>query len=198
MFRVQSFRELMPPWRSATSGRCRSGGPPWWERGRLAWCRSSGSGELGAHALCEGGHLPVELGPIGGEKLEDEVLDSAVGELRDLLDETRRLSREHAAAVSRCRRSLAGPHDADVVAKRERRRHGAATRLAESRQLGPAGPQLLRRTVDRMPGGAELGGATKRGPAVPPDPDRRVRLLDRLGLELEAAELRVFSPKSTS
>src|SRR5438874_12822751 len=49
--------------------------------------------------------------------------------------------------------------------------------------------------MDRVPGGPELDGAAERGPAVPPDPDRWVRFLQRFGLEDESAELRVLTSK---
>src|SRR5574342_1216271 len=71
--------------------RCRSGGPPWRERRRWTLCGPRRSGELGPHALGEGDHLPVELGAVGREEFEDQVLDPAVCQLKDLLDEACRL-----------------------------------------------------------------------------------------------------------
>src|SRR6266446_329367 len=49
------------------------------------------------------------------------------------------------------------------------------------------------RAIDRMPRGAELRGTTKRGPAMPADPDRRMRCLHGFRLEHEPAELRVLA-----
>src|SRR5207245_2152398 len=128
-------------------------------------------------SLGGGGHLPV-----GGEELEDQVLDAARGQLADLLDQGGRLAREHAPAMRGRWRALAGPQHAQVVAQRERRGHRAAAGLAEPCDLGLAGPQLRRRAIDRMPGGSEPCGAAERGPAVAADPDRRVRLLQGRGV----------------
>jgi hypothetical protein len=149
------------------------------------------SAEPRAHALGEDGHLLGQLTAVGGKELEDQVLDAAPGQLGDLVDQGGGLAREHAPGVGGRRRTLTGPEDPDVVAERECRNRRAAARLAESRQLGAAGPQLLRRAIDRMPGRAELGGTAERGPAVAADPDRRVRLLQGFGLEGEAVEPRV-------
>src|SRR5207247_11163079 len=90
---------------------------------------------------------------------------------------------------------LARPKDARVITKRDGRGLGAAADLGEACQLGSACPQLLWRAIDRVPGGPELDGAAERGPAVPPDPDRWVWLLQRFGLEDESAELRVLTSK---
>src|SRR5437667_211943 len=98
-------------------------------------------------------------------------------------------------AGGRSRHHLARPKDAHVITKRDGRGLGAAADLGEACQLGPACPQLVWRAIDRVPGGPELDGAAERGPAVPPDPDRWVRLLQRFGLEDEAAELRVLTSK---
>jgi hypothetical protein len=121
------------------------------------------------------------------------VLDPALGQFADLLDQRGRLAGQHAPAMRGGRHTLAGPKDADVVAEREGRGRPTAAHLAESRQLVPAGAQLGGRTIDRMPGGAELRRAAKCRPAVAADPDRRVRLLHGLGLERESAELRVLA-----
>src|SRR3989454_8716880 len=153
----------------------------------------TGSPERGPHALGEDGHLRVELAAVGGEELEDQVLDAARGQLAYLLDQGGRLAREHAPAMRGRWRALARPQHTQVVAQRERRGRRAAAGLAEPCDLGLAGPQLRRRAIDRMPGGSEPSGAAERGPAVAADPDRRVRLLQGLGLEHEPAEPRVLA-----
>src|SRR2546427_6191207 len=133
----------------------------------------TGSPERGPHALGEDSHLRVELAAVGGEELEDQVLDAARGQLADLLDQGGRLAREHAPAMRGRWRALARLQHAQVVAQRERRGRCAAAGLAEPCDLGLAGPQLHRRAIDRMPGGSEPSGAAERGPAVAADPDRR-------------------------
>src|SRR5439155_23396215 len=135
------------------------------------------SSERGTDALGERGHLLVELAPIGGEELEDQMFDAARGELFELVDHRCRLAGDHAAGVGGGGRTLARLKDADVVAQGERRDVHPTARCAESRELGAARAQLVRRAIDRMPRGAELRGATKRGPAMTADPDGRMRLL---------------------
>src|SRR5690242_20360571 len=89
----------------------RSCARPWRERTRRA---RAGSGEPGAYALGEGGHLPVELAAVGGEELQHEVLDPARPELANLLDEMGRLAGEDAAPVSGGGHALPWRGDADV------------------------------------------------------------------------------------
>ena len=92
-----------------------------------------------AHArpdvLGEGGHLRLEVAAVGGQELEDEVLDPALGQLGDLVHDRRCLARDDASGVGRWGRRLARPQDADVVAERQRGRRRAATRLAEADEL---------------------------------------------------------------
>ena len=186
--RIQCRHEPIPPWKRTTSGPLPR---------RCTAIRGAGSGrtsQLRPHALGEDRHLLVELAAVGGQELEDQVLDAARRPARRSGRPARPARRP--ARVRRAKRpARSGPglQHVDVVAKRERRGRRAAASLAESRQLGPARPQLLRRTIDRMPRGAESGRAAQRGPAVAADPDRRVRLLHGLGLEDESAELRVLA-----
>ena len=94
-------------------------------------------------ALGEERHLRVELAAVGGEELEDEVLDAAVGELRDLVDQRpparRRATRPACAdggAVSPARRTRTSLRSV---------RAGVAARPllpAQARQLGASGAEL--------------------------------------------------------
>jgi hypothetical protein len=153
--RIQRFPEPMPSWKRMRSSPRRCAASPCAGRGR--------SREAGPHALGEDRHLRVELTPVGGEELHDEVLDPAVGQLGDAIDQSRRLADEGVPGAGGRPRGLAGTEHADVVARRERRRRCASADLAEQRDLPPAGSQLLRRAIDRMPGHAELDGPAKRG-----------------------------------
>src|SRR5256886_3967671 len=152
----------------------------------------SRSGKPRAHLLGEGGHLLHELVAIGGEEFENQVSNAAVRQLDELIDQVSSLAGEHPSTVGRSRHALARPKDARVITKRDGRGLGAAADLGEACQLRSARPQLLWRAIDRVPGDPELDGAAERGPAVPPDPDRWVWLLERLLLADESAELGVI------
>src|ERR1700675_1109816 len=72
------------------------------------------------------------------------------------------------------------------------RSNRAAARRAEPHDLGAAGANFFHRAVDGMPSGADRSGTTQRGGTMTADPDRRVRLLNRLGFEMKLTELRVL------
>jgi hypothetical protein len=123
------------------------------------------------------------------------VLDAALAELVDLLDERGRLAAEHVATPRRGLSVPARPQHARIRAHGEDRRGRAAALATALRDLVHAGAQLGRRAVDGVPGRADLGSAAQRRAAVAADPERWMGLLQGLGLEEQVVELRVAAPE---
>ena len=69
--------------------------------------------------------------------------------------------------------------------------------LAQARDLRLEARQAVERIgrvgADRIPGIAQLGGAAQRRPALAADPDRRMRLLHRLGVDQDVVEADVLA-----
>ena len=74
---------------------------------------------------------------------------------------------------------------------------GLRRHLAQARDLGLEARQAVERVgrvgADRIPGIAEARGAAQRRPALAADPDRRMRLLHRLGREVDVVEAHVLA-----
>ena len=200
MLRVQCFHEPMPPLEEHHVGPAPAAADRHGGSGRAGHGRGrSRSGELRAHALgearriCSSSSRPSPARNSSTRCSTPQSASSAICSTR-----RGRLAREHAAAVGGRGHALPGPGHADVVAQGERGRRRAIALPAEPGQLGAARAQLLRRAIDRMPGGPEAGRTAKRPRGYGLRPRWADAASARAWARRRVAELRVLSREATA
>src|SRR5580698_7118137 len=149
------------------------------------------------HRRPEAPHFSDHRGGIRPAEVDVERRDAELAECPQVAHDVGLAAGEQPALAvrgeGRDRRAIA----LDAIADADRRGIAAGTggRLAQAAdarlQARQGIEQVLVVAADRIPEVADAGSAADRGAALAADPDRRIRLLDGLGLQHDAVETRV-------